>query len=251
MDLALARRPAARPQMYGTLACARAGIHLHRRAITLVGHRPQQAIFSVVNGIALRDLPAPAANELVAVYQLLDGVPERNGKGGRSLPLVSLEEYRTYREETLSGVMGLAPNYRVTLGGDAPREIAGTLVTCNYFDVLRQPPAIGRGLVADDCAPGAAPVVVLGHEQWATEFGANPAIVGDTIVLNRQPFRVVGIAPQGIYGGSYVDAGWGRTAFLAPVTAGLGTTQAATMTDTAPLWSHRRVILSTSTIRTD
>ena len=60
-----------------------------------------------------------------------------------------------------------------TLGGDAPRKILGMLVSCNYFAVLQQPPALGRALAPHDCEPGADLVVVLSHELWRTAFAAD------------------------------------------------------------------------------
>lgn len=78
---------------------------------------------------------------------------------------------------------------------------------------------IGRGLIADDCAAGAAPVVVLGHGLWVAEFGADPRWSGDTVVLNSQPFTVVGIAPKDVYGGGDSGAVWWQPGFFAPTSA--------------------------------
>ena len=129
-------------------------------------------IFTVVNGVLFRDLPAPDAHELVSISQAVAG---RAGLRHRK-DTFSTSEYRAYRDraQTLSGVLAYA-NARgeTTLGGDAPQKILGVLVSCNYFAVLRQPPALGRGLDAQDCAPGADPVVVLGHDAVATAFAAD------------------------------------------------------------------------------
>src|SRR5690606_30025069 len=69
-------------------------------------------------------------------------------------------------------------------------------VTCSYFEVLQQPPALGRNLARRDCEPGADPVAVLGHSLWTTAFDADPAVIGRTIDLNRQSVTVIGIAPN-------------------------------------------------------
>ena len=95
-----------------------------------------------------------------------------------------------------------------------PQQLYGAIVSCNYFAVLRQPPALGRALTAQDCEPGAAPVVVLGHELWTTTFAADAAIVGRTIELNRQLFTVVGVASEGTYSGSAM-----LTGYFAPISA--------------------------------
>ena len=168
-------------------------------------------ILTTVNGLLFRDLPAVDAHELVTIEQAIDGVPGRLGRGGR----FSTAEYRSLRDRatTLSGIFGSSDPTRTTLGGESPQQVVGTIVTCEYFDVLRQPPALGRALRAEDCAPGADPVVVLAHELWSTAFEADQGVVGRIIELNRQLFTVVGVAQEGTYGA----LGLYRTGYFAPI----------------------------------
>jgi predicted permease len=169
-------------------------------------------IFSVLDGLALRPLPAPNADELVTVYQRFQGVPHRGSHGSDSM--FSVPEYQRYRDSarTLSGLMGYSVTWSVTLGGESPQEVEGALVTCNYFDVLQLRPAIGPGFTAANCdAPGAAPAVVLGHDLWTRAFSSDPDIIRKTITLNRRSFAVVGVAPQGFDGIDML-----RVAFFAP-----------------------------------
>jgi putative ABC transport system permease protein len=170
-------------------------------------------IFTTVNGLLYRDLPAVDAHELVTIQQTLDGVPGR--VGNVQLGGFSTQEYRTLAAgtTTLSGVFGHSDPTRTTLGGESPQQIVGTIVTCEYFDVLRQPPALGRALRAEDCATGADAVVVLAHDLWATAFESDPGVVGRVIELNRQLFAVVGVAQEGTYGG----LGFYRTQYFAPI----------------------------------
>src|SRR5262245_33493457 len=125
-------------------------------------------IFSVLNGIALRDLPAPNAHELVSIQQSRQ-VP---GFLGPPIRMFSGAEYREYRDgtETLSGILAYRGGAIVTLGGDAPQEVMGTLVSCNYFEVLEYAPVLGPGLANDCDADGATPTVVLGHDLWTKAF---------------------------------------------------------------------------------
>jgi putative ABC transport system permease protein len=168
-------------------------------------------IFTILNGVLFRALPATDAHELVTISQEIEGVPDRAGGIGG----ISTAEYRVYSERTrtLAGIMGHSDPTQTTLGGESPQEILGTIVTCDYFDVLQQPPALGRGLTARDCATGADPVVVLSHELWRTALAADPQIVGRTVELNRQLFTVVGIAREDTYSG----LGFYRTAYFAPI----------------------------------
>jgi putative ABC transport system permease protein len=165
-----------------------------------VGIGINAGLFSLLNGLALRDLPVAHSEELVSVGQIFDAVPARSVSGSRSM--FSTAEYRAYRDstQTLSGLMGYAFGWTVTLGGEAPREVVGGLVTCNFFTVLEQPLALGSGLPGDCDAPGRERVAVLGHDLWVTAFRADPSIVGRAIELNRQEFVVVGVTPEDFNG---------------------------------------------------
>ncbi|MBZ5631496.1 MAG: ABC transporter permease [Acidobacteriia bacterium] len=172
-------------------------------------------IFSVLNGAALRPLPARDPNELVSIHQDFHGGQMRSARGARSM--FSLLEYQNYHDhnQTLSGLMAYAPLWTVTLGGERPQEIIGEIVSCNYFDVLRQSPAVGPGFTASNCeTPGAPPVVVLSHDLWTNALASDPAIIGRSIELNRENFRVAGVAAPGFHGTEAV-----RSTFWAPISA--------------------------------
>jgi predicted permease len=172
-----------------------------------VGVGINTGLFSVLNGMLFRNVPAPAAQELVAVNQLIENASERSVRGSGSM--FSLAEYRAYRDETrtLAGVLAYSlPEENATLGGSAPRDISGGFVSCNYFEVLRVAPVIGRSFAADSCESGAAPEVVLAYDVWMTSFGGDPAIVGQPILLNRQQFTVAGVAPEGFAGVDFLKA---------------------------------------------
>ena len=154
-------------------------------------------VYSILNSILFSELPVPAADELVDILETVDGVPGRNPTNTAA----TTSEYVTFRDqvETLAGLAGYSEIRRVFHAGTESREIPMRYVTCNYFDVLRQPPVLGRGLVASDCDPGAAPVAVLDHYYWTRNFAADPSIIGRTIQLNRQPVTVVGISAEDVF----------------------------------------------------
>jgi predicted permease len=84
---------------------------------------------------------------------------------------------------------------RQTMSGE------GMLVSGGYFRVLGVQPAVGRLLDSrDDRATGDGHVVVLSYEYWQTRFGANPAVLGDTLIVNGQGMTIVGVAPRGFEG---------------------------------------------------
>ena len=86
---------------------------------------------------------------------------------------------------------------------DVMRRIGctGSVVSANYFTVLGTRPVYGRMLEdRDDQTVGGHPVTVISHELWERRFESDPNIVGKSILLNSQPFTVVGIAPRGFQG---------------------------------------------------
>jgi predicted permease len=170
-------------------------------------------IFTVLNGVLFRDVPAPDARELVSIAQMVEGGEFTATTGSGTF---TISEYRAYLDgaQSLSGVLAHSDPRETTLGGEAPQEVFGAIVSCNYFTVLRQPPVLGRALTAHDCEPGADPVVVLGHGVWTTTFAADPEILGRTVELDRERFTVIGVAAERTYGGSPM-----RTGYFAPVSA--------------------------------
>ena len=70
-----------------------------------------------------------------------------------------------------------------------------------YFSLLGIDPAHGRTFLAsEDVVPQKIAVTVLADGFWKRQFGGDPRIIGRTILLNAQPFTVVGIMPTGFRG---------------------------------------------------
>ena len=90
----------------------------------------------------------------------------------------------------------------LTLGGhDGGRRVRTAYVTPEYFPVFGVVPAIGRGFLPEEgTGPGQHAVVVLGHDLWQEEFEGDPGVIGRSVVLNREPYTVVGVAPEGFRG---------------------------------------------------
>jgi macrolide transport system ATP-binding/permease protein len=171
-------------------------------------------IFSVLNGIALRLLPVPRAEQLLSVDQVFHGHVSRNVHGEKSM--FSYSEYLDYRDHNhvFTGLAATEPFLEATLGGPQMRGLMGALTSCNYFDVLNEHAAQGRTFVDTDCAaPGQNNVVVISDELWRGTFASDPSIVGKQIILDQTPFTVIGVMPAGFTGTEPV-----ASAFWTPVT---------------------------------
>ena len=171
-------------------------------------------VFSVLNGIALRLLPIPHAEQIVSVNQIFHGRFTRNTHNGANR--FSYAEYLDYRDHNhvVTALVAYDDSIQATLAGGTARQVLGTAASCNYFDVLREHPAQGRGFVGSDCAaPGENAIVVVSNDFWRGSFAADPSFVGKRITLNRNVYTVVGIAPPGFTGTEPI-----ASAFWVPIT---------------------------------
>jgi len=156
------------------------------------------AVFSALDALLLRPLPgARSADELVQVY--------RTWPGGMNYGSNSLPHYRDVRDrstDVFSEVGAWSFAIMNVSAGGRPRRIMGQMVSANYFSLYGVPAARGRTFVpAEDSGRRAHPVVVLSHGGWVDDFGADPNIVGTTMVLNGETYTVVGVTPKGFKGG--------------------------------------------------
>ena len=149
------------------------------------------AIFSVLNSFLLAPLPVERPTELVSIFTT-------DTKNPGNLP-VSHWNFKDFREKNavFTDVTAFTPGGASMTVGKETTGVGVNMVAGNYFDVLGVRAMIGRTFLPDeDKTPDTSPVVVLSYGTWQRNFGGNPNIVNSTIVLNRQPFTVVGVTPQ-------------------------------------------------------
>ena len=148
------------------------------------------AIFSLVNTVLLRPLPIAHPEQVVT---LNFGVP---GRG--VFPLVGYPEYTDYRDRNQSLVglaaCGMAP---VSLSSNGINERLWSYhVTGNYFSLLGVGTSLGRVIgPEDDLTPGAHPVVMLSYQCWQKRFGADPQIIGQSVLIGGRSYTVIGVTP--------------------------------------------------------
>src|SRR5262249_50195430 len=78
-----------------------------------------------------------------------------------------------------------------------PERVAGMATTASLADVLRVPPAIGRWYTEQEDQPGGPKVVVLSYGFWTRHFDRDPSILGRRVILDGDPYEVIGVMPQG------------------------------------------------------
>jgi len=147
-------------------------------------------IYSVVRNVLLEPFPYPNSRRMVDVL-----VKDANGGLVRgALPpaeFLDFKEQSTVFEDAV-GALGQEMHYSSEAGNEV---VSVVLLTPNSFTFLGVEPLLGRYFGAADSAPAAPPVAVLSHRTWVRLFGADPTVVGHTVVLNRQPRAIIGVMP--------------------------------------------------------
>jgi len=161
-------------------------------------------IFSMYDQVLRRPLPVSDPNRLVNLLSpgRKPGSTSTTEAGGGE----AVFSYPMFRdlEKTSTSFAGIAGH--CVFGANFAyknQALSGTglLVSGSYFSVLGLQPALGRLLGSDDdTAAGKSPVVVLSHAFWRTHFESSPAVLHETLIVNGQALKIIGVAPQGFNG---------------------------------------------------
>ena len=169
---------------------------------TALGIGVNAGIFTLLNAAAFRSLPVPDGDRLMTVVLRHEGSAARGVAGTPGM--LSHQEFLAVRDQSdaaFQGVMAFASTFgTATLGGREPRPMNATMTSCEYFDVLRVRAALGRTFSPSDCIQGAPGTIVLSDRLWRSAFSADPSVVGRTVMVNRAPFLVIGVAAAGFTG---------------------------------------------------
>lgn len=193
----------------------RPGLAVAVIAMLAVGIGATTAIFSVFYQVLLAPLSVTEPDRLVELRA--SGRPI-GGRVGMSYPdYRAVFSYSMFRDleaeqDVFTGVAGHHDFIaNVTSGGETIGG-NGTMVSGSYFQVLNVAPALGRLIgPQDEPALGESNVVVLGYDYWQSVLGGDPAVLGDTLVVNNQPLTIIGVAPDGFYGAM---TNWQSTVFV-------------------------------------
>jgi putative ABC transport system permease protein len=159
-------------------------------AVTMaVGIGATTAILSAVAPILFQPLPYPAPGRIVMLWD--------RGTDGSRLE-ATFGNYQEIRDRARSyEALAVMKPWQPTLTGPAePERVDGQRVSAEYFKVLGVSPVIGRVFEAAADRQNGPREVILGDGIWRRRFGADPAIIGRAIVLNGDPYTVVGVMPR-------------------------------------------------------
>ena len=148
------------------------------------------AIFSLINALLLRTLPVEDPRQLVSIT--LDE--------GRQTHLTNpLWEQIRDNQKSFAGVFAFGNKVFDLAPSGETEPVEGLWVSGDLFRVLGVSPMRGRLIDVDDDRRGAAgpdgPVAVISHRLWEIRYGMDEDVIGQSILLDRQPFRIVGVTP--------------------------------------------------------
>jgi putative ABC transport system permease protein len=148
------------------------------------------AIFSVIDRVLLRPLPFPDSERIMRV--------QRHFPGGDG-PSVSIPKFMAWKKCQAFESMAAYDfgSVSMSLGsGDRPDPVNGLHVTAAFFDVFGAKPILGRTFSSEEDLPNAGKFAVLTFNLWKNRFGSDRAMAGKTILLNAEPYMVVGVLPE-------------------------------------------------------
>ena len=148
------------------------------------------AVFSIVNSVLLEPLAYRESHRLVSIREVWGQLADR-------MPVLEVNEqhfeyWRTHARTFASMAQYIVRPGNLTGAGDAV-EIAVGRCSGSLFDVLQVRAAIGRALTPADEPVAQPEVAVLSDALWRRRYGADPAIVGRSLVLDGQPRTIVGV----------------------------------------------------------
>ncbi len=170
------------------------------------------AVFSMINGLLLRPLPVPHAEEL-AVLRIEDGGPQP--AYDFCTPFFrGLEN----KHDIFTNVFAYNPDILQVQGRSGNENIPGMLVSGQFFQALETAPLLGRYLTPEDDQKGGSPAglaVVISENFWQSWFHRAPDVVGQRLMIANAPFTVVGVMPKRFIGADPTQ----RPEIFAPLSA--------------------------------
>jgi putative ABC transport system permease protein len=149
------------------------------------------AVFSVINSVMLKPLPYEEPGRLVWISETSssEDTADDSVTGGNFIELRNQNQSLI----DMAGFVGLLPD--LMAGGETERILSGS-VTSNFFSVLGTRPIIGRTFFQEEGRQGNNHVAVLSNGCWQRRFGADPDVLGTSILLNGIPFTIIGVMPK-------------------------------------------------------
>jgi putative ABC transport system permease protein len=146
------------------------------------------AIFSVVRAVLLKSLPYPDPARLVSIRE------NQEHTGDMSVSWMNFLDWRQ-QNRSFERLAVTRADHSILTGIGEPAQIRAGRVSAAFFPLLGAKPILGRTFSEGEDTASAPPATVLSYALWRTRFGADPAIVGKSVVLDGETYNIVGVLP--------------------------------------------------------
>ena len=151
------------------------------------------AIFSVISAVLLHPLPYAQADRMVFLSESSEEVPDM------SIAMANFDDWRA-QNTVFESMVAYQNDDSVLTGRGEPERLRLRRITAGFSPTLKVEPTLGRGLTPEDDKVGAPRVVLLGEGFWRRRFGSDPKVVGQQLVLDGEPYEVIGVFPSRLHG---------------------------------------------------
>jgi len=155
-----------------------------------IGIGANTTVFSVINAVLLKSVPYNDPSSLALVWG-----DSRTESSLRKHNQVSATDIADVRAQTtvLEDVATYSGWFPIMSGAGEAERIPAIQVGDGFFKIMKGAPMLGRVFTPEEQVDGKDFVVVLGHGLWQRRFGADPNIVGKSVMLNGRPYNIVGV----------------------------------------------------------
>ena len=163
-------------------------------ACLALGTGVNTAIFSLVNSVVLRPLAFESPEQLIILQS--ERKPENYPIVMRGVDLPNFTDWQS-QNDVCAALGAFAPTEWTLTGAARPVRLNAGYATADFFKTLGVEAALGRLLTDEDVEGQSGNVAVLSDSLWRGQFGADPNIVGRSILLDQENFTVIGVLPPG------------------------------------------------------
>ena len=150
------------------------------------------AIFSVVNGVLLRELPYYEPERLVMVWADRPILQAQIGLADFPVAVADFVDWRN-QNQVFEQMAALQAQRMGLTGGGEPESVVGLRASASLFPLLGPRFAMGRAFLPEEDQAGADRVVVISHGLWRQRYNADPKLIGQKITLNNEAYTVIGV----------------------------------------------------------
>jgi putative ABC transport system permease protein len=162
--------------------------------VAALGVGATTAAFSITDHVLVRPLPFPESHRLVQLWQS----ELSSGAWGVELSPANFRDWQ--RMSTSFEAMGAFNRGSDNLVGEGePERLESAALTAEVIPLLGTRPLLGRAFTPEEDREGASGTLLLSYGLWQERFAGDPGVLGRKLLLDDEPYQVIGVMPRGFH----------------------------------------------------